>query len=218
MKATKQAKGLVDYSDKYNPTIPPDEYPEPSAEEILAQEQQHEAELREQEENARVDQDWEALGKRNFEILKGSRKAIGQRLTYLFEEKKIERTHFARQIGVSRSTLFRYCMGKNAPNPKKLLVIIDALDMTVADFCYAPKDLEKWKASLEKKPTQKNDIFDLRDNLLGQLCTNDFTYQYKGETIRLPHRHYVILKAMVESSFRILDLISHDKESADTEE
>ena len=71
---------------------------------------------------------------------------------------------------------------------------------------------------MEKKPPQKNDIFDLRDNLLGQLCKNDFTYQYKGETIRLPYRHYVILKAMLESSFRILDLIAHDKEATDTEE
>ena len=218
MKSSKQAKGLVDYSDIYNPTIPADEYPEPSDEQVLALEQQHEAEMREQEENARANQDWEAQGKRNFDTIKDSRKTIGQRLEYLLEKKKIERIHFARQVGISRSTLFRYCAGGSKPSEKKLLAIIDALDMTVADFCYEPGNLEKWKESLEKKPPKKNDIFELRDKLLGLLCKNDFTYQYKGETIRLPHRHYVILKAMLESSFRILDLIVHDKEATDTEE
>ena len=218
MKASKQAKRLVDYSDEYNPTIPAEEYPEPSEAEILAQEQQHEAEMREQEENARAREKWEKLGKQNFGTIRDVPNAIGQRLEHLFEEKKIERIHFARQIGVSRSTLFRYCTGESTPSEKKLLAIIDALDMTIADFCYEPRDINKWKASMEKKPPQKNDIFELRDNLLGQLCKNDFTYQYKGETIRLPYRHYVILKAMLESSFRILDLIAHDKEATDTEE
>ena len=217
MKASKKIKGLVDYSEEYNPIIPADEYPEPSAEEILAQEQQHEAELREQEENAKADREWEKLGQQNLGIIRDIPDAIGQRLEYLFETKKIERIHFARQIGVSRSTLFRYCTGESTPSEKKLLVIIDALDMTVADFCYEPKNIAEWKAALEKKAAKKNDIFELRDSLLEKLSRNSFTYQYKGETIRLPYRHYIILKAMLESSFRILDLIVHDKEASDTE-
>ena len=91
MKASKQAKRLVDYSDEYNPTIPVEEYPEPSEAEILAQEQQHEAEMREQEENARAREKWEKLGKQNFGTIRDVPNAIGQRLEHLFEEKKIER-------------------------------------------------------------------------------------------------------------------------------
>lgn len=216
MEISKQAKGFVDYSDENNPVIPADEYPEPSAEEILAMEQQYEAELREKAENTRAAQEWEKLGQQNIKVIRDTPKSIGERLEYLFAAKKIERIHFARQIGVSRSTLFRYFTGDSTPSEKKLLTIIDALDMSVADFCYEPKDTEKWKSYLVKKVIKKNDIFELRDDLLKQLSNNSFTYQYNGDTLQLPYRHAMILKALLESSFRILDLIPHDKEATDT--
>ena len=212
MKIPKQSKGFVDYSEEYNPIIPEYAYYEPSEEDVQALEAQHDAEVREQEENAIILKEWEEVGQRNLEIIRDIPGAIGERLKHLFEQKKIERIHFARQIGVSRSTLFRYCEGTSTPSKKRLLIIIDALDMDVADFCYEPKNYEKWKAVLEEKATRKNDIFTLRDNLLERLSRNNFTFQHKGETTRLPYRHYVILKAMLESSFRILDLIPHDSE------
>ena len=217
MEISKQAKGFVDYSDEYNPVIPADEYPEPSEEEILAMDQRHEAELREIEENARIAQEWEKLGQQNLKVIRDTSKSIGERLEYLFAAKKIERIHFARQIGVSRSTLFRYCTGYSTPSEKKLLMIIDALDMSVADFCYEPQDTPKWKSHLEKKVIKKNDIFELKDVLLEQLSSNSFTYQYNGDTLRLPCRYTTILKALLESSFRILDLLPHDQEATDTE-
>ena len=212
MKISKKNKGLVDYSDIYNPIIPADEYPEPeySDEEIQVQWEMEDALRREREENAKALKEWEAQAKKNLEIILNVPGAIGDRLTYLLNAKDIERASFARQIGVGRTTIHRYISGQSIPNKKKLLLIIDALDMDVADFCYEPRDFKKWQAALEETIARKHDIFEFRDNLLDELSRNNFTYQHKGVTSRLPHRHYVILKAMLESSFRVLDLIAHD--------
>ena len=50
--------------------------------------------------------------------------AIADRLTYLFEVKKIEKAAFARQIGSGRTTIHRYLSGESTPTKKKLLIII----------------------------------------------------------------------------------------------
>jgi hypothetical protein len=47
---------------------------------------------------------------------------------------------------------------------------------------------------------------------MDDLSQNNFTYQYNGRPVRLPRKYYLILKAALESSFRVLDLLAHDKD------
>lgn len=212
MKVSKKAKGLVDYTSSYN--HPPEDIPQPelTEEEESALLAMYENEMREREENAITRAQWEEQAKRNLEDILYIPGAIENRLSYLFKKKGIEQKEFARQIGLSRTTLYRYLEGKTAPNKKKLLLIIDALDMEVADFCYEPRDFDKWKASLEADAVRRHDVFQMRDRLLSEISQNNFTYQYNGHPVRLPRKYYLILKTMLESSFRILDLLAHDEE------
>ena len=219
MKINKKAKGLVDYSDVYNPEQTDEEIAAMIAYEIENDsdehweelEARHEADMLEREENARALARWEKLAQENLKLIRDVSGAIGDRLTYLFEKKQIEKASFARQIGVGRTTLHRYLKGTATPSEKKLLIIIDALEMDVGDFCYEPKDTEKWKIMLEESTKRSSDIFELKNEFLEKLAKNHFTYTYKGSTYRLPYKHYITLKTMLESSFKVLDLLSHDK-------
>lgn len=211
MKISDKAKGLVDYSHIYNPDFEYDVEPEFDEEEIRILEEMHEAELQEKEENARALDAWKAQAEKNLDEILYVSGAIAERLQYIFETKNIEKTSFARQIGIGRTTIHRYLSGAATPSRKKLLVIIDALDMEVADFCYEPQNFKKWKEELETTQKHTNDIFDLKESVLSSLSKNNFSYLHNGEIKPLPYRYYKILKTMLESSFRVLDLLSHDK-------
>ena len=212
MKVSKKAKGLVDYTSKYNHPSEDMQQPELTADEEAALLAMYEDEMRERAENEVTRKQLEEQTKKNLEDILYIPGAIGKRLAYLFEKKGIEQKEIARQDGISRTTLYRYHAEKTAPPKKKLLIIIEALDMEVEDFCFEPNDFPKWVQSLEADAVRKHDIFELRDRLMANLSQNNFTYQYNGHPVRLPRKYYLILKAALESSFRVLDLLAHDKD------
>ena len=210
MKITDKKKGLEDYPSKYN-TVPDDLPPPEFPDEFVAE---MEAEIidtrRIQRRNARSQKKWEEEGQKNLKIIRDVPNAVSERLAHILKEKKIEVATFAREVGMGRTTIHRYLKGDPISSEKKLLRIIDALSMSVADFCYSPYDIEEWKASLEDSEYEKNDIFVWRDKLIEELSTNDFTYQRYGKTYRLPYNYYMVLKAVVENSIKFLDLLPHD--------
>lgn len=212
MKVSKKAKGLVDYTSAYNHPPEDMQQPELTEEEEAALLAMYDDEMRERAENAATRKQLEEQAKKNLEDILYIPGAIGKRLAYLFEKKGIEQKDFARQVGISRTTLYRYLSEKTAPTKKKLLIIIEALDMEVEDFCFEPNDFPKWVQSLEADAVRRHDIFQLRERLMGELSQNNFTYQYNGHSVRLPRKYYLILKAALESSFRVLDLLAHDKD------
>ena len=216
MKIKKEAKGLIDLSHIYNPETDDEAYfeamlNEQSEEADIASEEMHDAEVLEREVNARAQKRWEEQAEENLKIIRDVTGAVGDRLEYLFKKKHIEKAAFARQVGIGRTTLHRYLLGSAVPNEAKLKRIIEALEMDVGDFCYAPRNLAEWKESLEEASRKRNDIFELKKELFEKLEKNNFTYTYKGSTYRLPYKHYVVLKEMLDTSFRVLDLLAHDK-------
>lgn len=214
MKVSDKKKGIVDYTSA--PHELPDEFREwdMSDEQLEYLEALDDARVREAEENARARTEWQAQGKKNLEIIlyqNYQNGEIAKRLAYLFEEKHIEKTAFARQAGLGRTTIHRYINGDSTPSKKKLLQVLDALSMSVEDFCYEPTNFEAWKEALIESISKKHDIFILKDYIMKELAKNDFTYSHNGETVKLPYRHYTLLKAILESGFKVLDLLPHDK-------
>jgi transcriptional regulator with XRE-family HTH domain len=214
MKVSDKKKGIVDYTSA--PHELPDEFREwdMSDEQLEYLEALDDARVREAEENARARTEWQAQGKKNLEIIlyqNYQNGEIAKRLAYLFEEKHIEKTAFARQAGLGRTTIHRYISGDSTPSKKKLLQVLDALSMSVEDFCYEPTNFEAWKEALIESISKKHDIFILKDHIMKELAKNDFTYSHNGETVKLPYRHYTLLKAILESGFKVLDLLPHDK-------
>jgi transcriptional regulator with XRE-family HTH domain len=213
MKISDKKKGIVDYTSAHHEL--PDEFREwdMSDEQLEYLEARHDAAVREAEENARARAEWQSQGKKNLEIIlyqNYQNGEIAKRLAYLFEEKHIEKTAFARQAGLGRTTIHRYISGDSTPNKKKLLQILDALSMSVEDFCYEPTNFEAWKEALVASLSKEHDIFKLKDYIMKELAKNDFTYSHDGEIVRLPYRHYTLLKAILESGFKVLDLLPHD--------
>ena len=124
MKVSKKAKGLVDYSAIYNPVPEYAEEPQYTDEDERIQQEMIEAQIREREENKKALAIWEEQAKKNLDDILIVPGAIADRLTYLFEVKKIEKAAFARQIGSGRTTIHRYLSGESTPTKKKLLIII----------------------------------------------------------------------------------------------
>ena len=211
MKISDKKKGIEDYISKYH-DIPDDLPPPEFTEEHLAEMDAEAADIKRiRRRNAWSEKRWEEEGQKNLKIILLKKNAVADRLKYLLQEKHIEVATFAREVGMGRSTIHRYLKGgKHKPSEKNLLRIIDALSMSVADFCYSPSDINEWKASLVESDTEENDIFMWRDQLIEQLSFNDFTYRRYGKVHRLPHNYYVVLKAIVENSIRVLDLLPHD--------
>ena len=209
MKISDKKKGIEDYVAKYHDV--PDDLPPPEfTEEHLAEMDAEAIDVKRiRRRNAWSEKRWEEEGQKNLKIILYEKDAVANRLRYLLDEKDIEVATFAREVGMGRSTIHRYLKGEPV-SEKKLLRIIDALSMSVADFCYSPQDIDEWKASLVESVSEQNDIYAWRDNLLEQLSTNDFTYQRYGKTHRLPYNYYVVLKAAVENTIRFLDLLPHD--------
>ena len=216
MKIKKEAKGLIDLSHIYNPDADSEAFYEAllnaqDEDADRAAEEMHDAEVQEREVNARAQMRWEEQAEENLKIIRDVTGEVGKRLEYLFQKKNIEKAAFARQIGIGRTTLHRYLSGSAVPNEGKLRRIIEALEMDIGDFCYEPKNTAKWTESLEESARKRNDIFELKNELFEKLAKNNFTYTYKGSTYRLPYKHYVVLKEMLDTSFRVLDLLAHDK-------
>ena len=209
MKISDKKKGIEDYVSKY--CAVPDDLPPPEfTEEHLAEMDAENIETKRiRRRNAWTERRWEEEGPKNLKIILNKKDEVANRLRYLLDEKDIEVATFAREVGMGRSTIHRYLKGEPV-SEKKLLRIIDALSMSVADFCYSPDDIDEWKSSLVESVSEQNDIYEWRDNLLEQLSTNDFTYQRYGKTHRLPYNYYVVLKAAVENTIRFLDLLPHD--------
>ncbi len=211
MKISDKTKGLVDYTSEYDQY--PDDVPEPeySEEEEQYLLRMYNAAKDEQAENEQAQIAWEAQGEENLQILLKDRKQISERISYILDKKHIDKTTFARQLGVGRTTMHRYTHGEVRFSKKKLLLIIDELYMDVADFCYEPTDIEKWKAALEEVAGKQHDIYFMMNRVLGEMERNDFTYIHNGEVVKLPYKYYALLKSLLHSSFRVLDIIPHDK-------
>ena len=149
MKISDKTKGLVDYTseyDQYPDDVPSPEYSEEEEQYLL---RMYNAAKDEQAENEQAQIAWEAQGEENLQILLKDRKQISERISYILDKKHIDKTTFARQLGVGRTTMHRYTHGEVRFGKKKLLLIIDELYMDVADFCYEPTDIEKWKAAAD---------------------------------------------------------------------
>ena len=117
--------------------------PQYSEEELLRLQELQTANQELLRENAHHESEWDSAGKRNLDKLLKIDGAVAKRLAYLFKIQKIEKTSFARQVGMGRSTLHRYLSedvieGHKKPVKKKtLLAILAAIPISVADFSYA---------------------------------------------------------------------------------
>ena len=212
MKVSDKARGLHDYLAEYR-DVPADIAEAEFTEEALQfMEAAVEAEKQQRAERERCDQEFEAQAEANLKIIFDIPGEIGKRIDFLLEKAQIEKTTLARQIGVGRTTIHRYISGTTVPNRKKLLLIVDALSLSLGDFCYEPRSFDNWKNALEKNLRPENDVFIFRDNILNMIAKNNFTYQNNEKILRLPHKYYVVIKTMLEGSLRVLDLLSHDIE------
>ena len=191
--------------------------PQYSEEEALLLQELYSANQEQLRENARRESEWDSAGKRNLDRLLKTDGAVAKRLAHLFKIHKIEKTSFARQVGMGRSTLHRYLSedvtdGHKKPVKKKtLLAILAAIPISVADFAYAPSNYAKWEASLNTPTIDGRDILDLRDEVLGAFERNNFIYKHNGVTKRLPYQQYLLMKSILESGFKVLDLVPHDE-------
>ncbi len=210
MKISAKKRGLVDYTSRYQ--MVPNDLPAPefTEEQLQLMDAEYIDTKRERRRNARAQKQWDEDGQKNLKIIGNVNDAISERLKHLFAAKGIEVAPFAREVGMGRTTIHRYINGQSVPSEKKLLRIIDALSMSVADFCYSPHDFEEWKAALEDSTAKENDIYKWRDRIISELSTNDFTVQHHGKITRLPYNYYVVLKAVIENGLKVLDLLPHD--------
>lgn len=138
-----------------------------------------------------------------------------RRLCYIIEKRGLDKSTLARLAGVGRTTIYRYTLPSEhkdfaVPSRKKLLKILDALSVTVHDFCMIPDDFDAWKKEFEPPAMQGRNLFDWRDEVLGVFTKNNFVYEKGGQTVRLTHAQFNLLKSAVESVLGMLDLLPHD--------
>lgn len=229
MKIDDEIKGINYYPDDYIERV----YTEEDVAEIIESEKYYSKLI---EQNELAEKKWEEEGEKNIKVLinkqkilveqfrkdqakaKASNKEIsysgdsfiGERIVFLMGQNNQEIAEFCRNIGMSRSSLHRYIKGSFLPSEKSLRKIIEGLYVSVADFCYAPDDFEKWKSAFGKS-YEVNDIFNFKERLLKKLRINDFTYQTNGATRRLPNRYFEAFRNLIKDSFAILELLPHDK-------
>lgn len=207
MKIKNEAKGII------VPKLDIRDYLDRCVNEESAWEELRADERKIQLENARIAHEWVEQGEKNLDILLNAG-GIEKRLAYLFKVKKIEKASFAKQVGMGRTTIQRYTSNKDGgfkSTKKRLLKILDALSISVADFAFEPNDFEKWKASFDVPNFSGYDILSLRDNVLGAFENNNLVYRHNGETRRLPYQQYALMKSILESAFKVLDLVPHDE-------
>lgn len=188
------------------------------------------------EQNEKAQAEWERQGEENLKLLLSMQKPlveqfkkkeaiakskgkeidysgdsfIGERIEFLLDKNNQEITEFCRNIGMSRSSIHRYIKGTHLPSEKSLRKIIDGLFVSVADFCYAPDNFEKWKTAFVKT-ADNNDIFDFKEKILKELRLNNFTYMNNGLSIHLPNRYFELFRNLIKQSFEVLELLPHDK-------
>ena len=214
MKITDKAKGLKDTNLDIN------DYLENSVDEESAWEELN-ADLRKiQTENTRIAKEWAEQGEKNLDILM-EKGGIERRLQYIFQTKKIEKAAFARQVGMGRTTIQRYTSTKKRTidndvgfksTKKRLLRILDELQISVADFAFEPTDYDKWEAAFNNPTIEGYNILSLRDEVLSAFESNNFVYKHNGETKRFQGRPYELMKSIIESAFKVLDMVPHDED------
>lgn len=204
MKIKDTSKGIIE------PELKIEDYIDKSVDEETALQELEADERKIRMANSVASHNWTTEGQKNLKIILKDREEIGRRISYLFEKLKVEKASLARQIGVGRTTIYRYSVGDTAPSKAKLLAILGALSISVADFCYEPNNFDLWKAALEETAAYERDIFDIKASVLGLFDKNDFTYRHNGELKRLPYQHYSLLKSLLENGFKVLELLPHD--------
>lgn len=207
MKIKNEAKGITE------PKLDIRDYLDTSVDEASAWEELRADERKIQLENARIAQEWVAQGEKNLDILLNAG-GIEKRLAYLFKVKKIEKASFAKQVGMGRTTIQRYTSKKDGgfkSTKKRVLKILDALSISVADFAFEPTDYDKWEASFDTPNLNGYNILNLRDEVLNAFEKNNFVYRHNGVMKRLPYQQYALMKSILESAFKVLDLVPHDE-------
>ena len=141
--------------------------------------------------------------------------AASERLRHLIEKRGLEKSIVAQWAGIGRTTLYRYTLepkdkGFSMPSKKNLLKILEALDISVHEFCLHPYDFDAWKESFEPTTITGRHLFEWRDEVLDIFSSNSFIYQKGGQTVRLTQAQFSLLKNAVEGALGMLDLLPHD--------
>jgi hypothetical protein len=81
---------------------------------------------------------------------------FGRRLDYIIQLAKLERGELAKQVGVGRTTMYRYMLapadkGFSVPKESTALAIIAALPIEDAQFWAYPSDFSAWKSQFNHK-------------------------------------------------------------------
>lgn len=141
------------------------------------------------------------------------------RLQHIIKVKGWERNALVQASGVGRTTLYRYTLMPEdqefkTPSKKNLLKILDALGVSVHDFCAFPDDFEKWKKSFDQAPVDGLNLFAWRDEVLDIFQTNTFVYDQNGHKVRMPQSQFDMFKNAIEGVLGMLDMLPHDAHSS----
>ena len=144
---------------------------------------------------------------------------VSRRLQHVIKAKGWERSALAQASGIGRTTLYRYTLspGENGyavPKKKNLLKILDALSVSLHEFCAFPDDFEKWKKSFDQAPVEGLNLFAWRDEVLDIFQTNTFVYDQNGHKVRMPQAQFDMFKNAIEGVFGMLDMLPHDAHSS----
>lgn len=139
----------------------------------------------------------------------------GKRLEYIIQKRGLEKSAVAQWAGIGRTTLYRYTLQPGSksfsvPSKKNLLKILDALSVSVHEFSSTPYDHDAWKKSFEPSAVTGRYLFEWRDEVLDAFAKNNFIYKKGGQTVRLTHAQFTLLKNAVEGALGMLDLLPHD--------
>lgn len=142
---------------------------------------------------------------------------IGKRVKYLRDIYGFKSpSDFSRKAGINRTTLY-HC--ENGDSPIKISTvrkIIAGFDMDAYDFAYSPNKyddfVEYHKITEDTLFDVSKNIFDFRDYVLGSVQSLNFSYNVNGIMKRVPAKYIITLKKLLESSFEILDLMTHDSQ------
>ena len=141
------------------------------------------------------------------------------RLQYIIELNGWERSALAQASGVGRTTLYRYTLMPGdqefkTPSKKNLLKLLDALDVSVHDFCAHPDNFEEWKKTFKKVAVEGLNLFDWRDEVLCIFQSNVFVYDQNGHKVRMPQAQFEMFKNAIEGVLGMLDMLPHDTDNS----
>ena len=91
---------------------------------------------------------------------------------------------------------------------------MDALSVSLHEFCTFPDDFEKWKKSFDQAPVEGLNLFAWRDEVLDIFQTNTFVYEQNGHKVRMPQAQFDMLKNAIEGVLGMLDMLPHDAHSS----